>query len=202
MLDKTIEYYDNNSFKIANKYEFAKMTYLQKNLLSIFSVEHELLEIGCGSGRDAAFMFDNGYSIVAIDGSEEMIKEAKKRHPNIRNKLFKKDVLDELKFKKKFKGIFSIATLMHLTFEDFEKTVLKIYNLLDEQGIFLVSVSLKRNDINSKGFDKFGRYFLIMKKNEWLNSFKKVGFKVEEIHNKEDGLFRKNIIWLTLVLRK
>ena len=45
-------------------------------LLKTFPPKLQLLEIGCGSGRDASFMYQHGYDVLAIEGSKEMIAEA------------------------------------------------------------------------------------------------------------------------------
>ena len=88
MRNNTLLYYQNNSSSLANRYESADVTEIQYLLLNTFAKDKNLLEIGCGSGRDANFMFKNGYDIIAIDGSKNMIKEAKKIHPNLQNRLF------------------------------------------------------------------------------------------------------------------
>ena len=56
-------------------------------LLNTFPSKSYLLEIGCGSGRDAGFMYQNGYDVLAIDGSGEMITEAKQCHPELVDRL-------------------------------------------------------------------------------------------------------------------
>lgn len=202
MKNNTLSYYQKNSSLLVDRYESADISKVQQLLLQTFCTNGKLLEIGCGSGRDASFMIKNNYDIIAIDGSKNMINEAKKIHPNLSNNLFHKILPNELTFDEKFDGIYSIATLMHLTKNDLKAVLLKIFNLLKENGFFLMSVSLFRNDVDKNGYDEKGRFFLILTKNEWLNMCRDAGFKIRDVKINKDGLNRDNIEWLTLIAEK
>lgn len=198
----TLAYYENNSNFLITRYESADVTEVQKLLLQTFNKNSKLLEIGCGSGRDASFMTKNDFELTAIDGSKNMIEEAKKVHPELSSKLLYKTLPNDLEFDKKFDGIYSIATLMHLSKNDLKETISKTYNLLNQNGKFLMSVSLFRDDIDKNGFDDKGRYFLVLSFEEWINLLEKIGFKILETKTNGDGLGRGGIEWLTLVAQR
>ena len=114
-MHKTLFYYDNNAKYLSQQYESAKVDNIHTLLLNTFSTNSYLLEIGCGSGRDASFMYRNGYDIFGTDGSREMITEAKRCHPELEDRLEVVRVPDEVHFEpSSFDGTYSIATLMHL----------------------------------------------------------------------------------------
>jgi cyclopropane fatty-acyl-phospholipid synthase-like methyltransferase len=198
----TINYYEQNSSNLSSRYESADVFEIHKFLLQTFDKNSELLEIGCGSGRDASFMSKNDFNITAIDGSKNMISEAKNIHPELSKKLFHKTLPNDLEFDKKFDGIYSIATLMHLSKNDLKITISKIYNLLNQNGKFLMSVSLFRDDVNTDRFDDKGRFFLVLDLNEWVNLLENIGFKIVVTKTNADGLDRNGIQWLTLVANK
>lgn len=198
----TINYYEQNSSNLSSRYENADVSEIHKLLLQTFEKNSELLEIGCGSGRDASFMSKNDFNITAIDGSINMIEEAKNIHLELFKKLFHKTLPNDLEFDKKFDGIYSIATLMHLSKNDLKITISKIYDLLNQNGKFLMSVSLIRDDINKDGFDDKGRFFLVLDLNEWVNLLENIGFKIVVTKTNADGLDRNGIQWLTLVANK
>lgn len=201
-MNKTINFYNRAYKSLIQNYESADISNTQTLLIKTFNKKNKLLEIGCGSGRDTSFMTKKGFDVIAIDGSKNMIDEAKKIHPELSNKLFHKTLPNNLEFDTKFDGIYSIATLMHLSKGDLEKTILKIYDLLNPTGKFFMSVSLFRNDINENGFDKNGRFFLILSFEEWISIFQNTGFKILETKTNKDGLDRTGIEWLTIVVQK
>ena len=97
-INATINYYKKNAKDLAKRYESANVDKVQQLLLEVFAKNSHLLEIGCGSGRDANFMIENNYKITAIDASKEMITEAKKIHPLLKNSLHVVTIPDELSF--------------------------------------------------------------------------------------------------------
>ena len=198
----TLNYYETDSKNLSFRYENADVIEVQKLLLQTFEKNSKLIEIGCGSGRDASFMTKNGFDVIGIDGSKNMIKKKKKNHPELSERLFHKTLPNDLKFDKKFDGIYSIATLMHLSENDLKNTLSKIYNLLNQNGKFLMSISLFRDDINEYGFDDKGRYFLVLSFENWKNLLENVGFKILDTKTNGDGLGRDGIEWLTMVVQK
>lgn len=198
----TLNYYETDSINLSFRYENADVSEVQKLLLQTFEKKSKLFEIGCGSGRDASFMTKHDFDVTAIDGSKNMIEEAKKIHPELSAKLFHKTLPNDLEFNQTFDGIYSIATLMHLSENDLKNTLSKIYNLLNENGKFLMSVSLFRDDIDENGFDDKGRFFLVLSFENWKNLLENVGFKILDTKTNSDGLGRGGIEWLTLVAQK
>ena len=71
--DKTLNYYENNAKHLSQRYESANVDNIHTLLLNTFPPKSQLLEIGCGSGRDAGFMHQNGYDVLAINGSKELM---------------------------------------------------------------------------------------------------------------------------------
>ncbi|WP_417332760.1 class I SAM-dependent methyltransferase [Halarcobacter sp.] len=202
-MDKnTINYYEENAGILAEHYELANVINVQNLLLKTFDINSKLLEIGCGSGRDALFMIENNYNVIAIDGSKNMIEEAKKIHPELRERLFHRILPNGLEFDNKFDGIYSISTLMHLSKDNLKKTLSKIYTLLNQNGKLLMSISLFRDDIDKEGIDNKGRFFLLLSFEEWIKICEEVGFRIVETKINKDGLNRIGIEWLTLVVEK
>jgi cyclopropane fatty-acyl-phospholipid synthase-like methyltransferase len=202
-MNTTISYYKNNAKSLSKRYESANVDRVQQLLLEVFPKNSNLLEIGCGSGRDANFMLENNYKLTAIDASKEMILEAKKIHPLLENSLHVVTIPDELKFdNNSFDGIYSIATLMHLEEKEIEKTIKKIYDMLIDQGISLFSVSIQRDDINANFKDSKGRHFTIISKDRWIEICNDIGFKTIKAVVTNDGLNRDGIVWLTCIMEK
>ena len=202
-MHKTLSYYENNAKHLSQRYESAKVENIHSLLLNTFPSKSYLLEIGCGSGRDASFMHQNGYDVLAIDGSREMIAEAKLCHPELLDKMELIKIPDELNFESSsFDGVYSIATLMHLEEDSIDSTLEKIAMMLKPSGKFLFSVSIQRYDVNEQGKDEQGRHFTIMSEAEWVSYCEKYGMQLEHKEITGDGLDRDGIVWLTCIVRK
>jgi len=159
-MHKTLSYYENNAKDLSQRYESANVENIHALLLKTFPSKSYLLEIGCGSGRDAAFMHGKGYDVLAIDGSSEMIAETKRCHPELAGSLEVMKIPNELHFESSsFDGVYSIATLMHLDKSAIDQTIEKVAAILKTNGKFFFSVSLQRDDVDHDGKDEKGRHF-------------------------------------------
>jgi cyclopropane fatty-acyl-phospholipid synthase-like methyltransferase len=202
-MNKTLSYYENNANHLSKRYESANVDNIHELLLKTFASKSHLLEIGCGSGRDASFMYRNKCDVVAIDGSREMISEAKRCHPELVDRLEVMKIPDELYFEaSSFDGIYSIATLMHLNKNVIDQTIEKVATILKTNGKFFFSVSLQRDDIDDQGKDAKGRHFTTMTEFEWIKCCEKHGLQLQHSEISGDGLDRDGIVWLTCIMEK
>ncbi len=198
-----MNYYETNAEQLSKRYEQANVSEVQALLLKSFIKKSSILEIGCGSGRDASFMLSHDFEVYAIDGSEKMINEAIKYHPELSNKLEVQILPDGLDFEDGFfDGVYSIATLMHLDQREIEKTIKKISYTLKPNGIFLFSVSIQRDDIGDNKKDIHNRNFTTLPQEDWLEICRDNGFQPIETLTTRDGLDRMGIVWLTCVMEK
>jgi ubiquinone/menaquinone biosynthesis C-methylase UbiE len=76
MDEATIAYYDKHAVTVSDKYEKVNMTFIQRKLLCYLPMKGNILEIGSGSGRDAAFLVSEGFDLTIVDPSIEMLKRA------------------------------------------------------------------------------------------------------------------------------
>lgn len=103
------------------------------------SSKPKILDIGAGTGLLTKFLFEKypEAEFTLIDMSEEMLKVAKSRFEDFNN--FKYIIADYTThdFEKSFDLIVSSLSIHHLEDNDKEKLYKKIYNALNEDGIFL-----------------------------------------------------------------
>jgi len=148
-------------------------------------------------------MHRNAYDVLAIDGSREMIAEAKRCHPELVDRLKVIKIPDELHFEpSSFDGVYSIATLMHLDKSMIDQTIEKVAAILKINGKFFFSVSIQRDDVDAQGKDERGRYFTSMSELEWVRCCKKYRLQLRHTEITSDGLDRNGIVWLTCVVEK
>lgn len=198
----TLTYYQKNAKDLVKRYESARVQDLQSRLQTVFANRaYSLLEIGCGSGRDASFMAASGFQVTAVDASAEMIQHAKAMHPELT--MYQVQVPEGLMdLPDHYDGVYSIATLMHLSTVQIDKTIAYISSKMAPNAPFFFSVSLSRDDIDEKGFDAKGRYFNQLSEEEWLNICVQNGFQREQSFVSRDGLDRDGIVWMSMVVVK
>lgn len=199
----TMDYYKRNADALAQSYESASVKEMQALLKSCFNPGAKLLEIGCGSGRDAAFMLANGFDITGVDGAAEMIASAIRLHPELSGRIhtvhLPEGLSENLGF---FDGLFSIATLMHLTRQAIHGVFKKSGLLIHENGRFFFSVPSCRDDVKHGEFDEKGRRFTTMSVEDWFLVCHNAGFQVITSQTTEDGLGRGGIVWLNCLVKK
>ena len=203
MNQTTLKYYEKNGKNIAQRYESADVSDLHRVLNASFKSPATLLELGCGSGRDAAFMTKQGFTVTAVDGSAAMIESAVNHHPELSGCLHTLQLPEGLSgIFGIFDGVFSIAALMHFSRPHIEAILKQVNALLVPKGTFFFSVPIQRDDVRNDEFDAKGRRFTTMTEAKWLDLCKKYGFEPIRSSITEDGLGRKGIAWLNCLTEK
>ena len=90
-------------------------------------------DVGCGSGRDTAWLNDNGYPARGFDASEGLLAEARRRHPEVR---FERAVLPAMAgvAEGAFANVLCETVIMHLGQELVAPAVGKLLRLLAPGG--------------------------------------------------------------------
>lgn len=167
-------------------------TFLVKHLKS----EAKIMDIGFGSGRDLAFLKQQGFDIWGIDPSQKFVEHVQERFSSIPHHFFQgalprllilKDLLHS------FDSIILIAVWMHLPKETYASSIQSLCNLLKPNGKIILSYSITpRTGETERYFENIDRLLL-------KELFKKEGCtKIDEMINK-DGLREREIIWVTEV---
>ena len=117
---------------------------------------HELvLDIGCYLGDFTARLAEVGVKeIVGVDASEEAIKHARERHPEIR--FIASNIID-LELTEKFDLVTASGVLNfnHLSKEEYTKAIVKIHGLIRRNGYLIIQ--------NPRSAMKFKERFTIKK---------------------------------------
>ncbi len=93
------------------------------------------LDIGCGStGRTISEAIKHDFKITGLDASSEMIRIAKKEHPDIN---FVNDDFIQWNTSEKYNLIIAWDSIFHAPKHLQEKTTKKMCSLLDKEGVLL-----------------------------------------------------------------
>ena len=78
MINRTLDFYNNNSKTYIETTLSADMRHLYNDFLNNIPKGGHILDLGCGSGRDSLEFIKRGYKITAVDGSKELASAASK----------------------------------------------------------------------------------------------------------------------------
>jgi len=97
-----------------------------------------IIEIGCGEGRDAIYLLKRGYKILATDISPVAIKHCKEWYPDFAQSFEVFDCLTQ-ELTEKFDFIYAVAVLHMLVLDKDRKSFYEfVFKHLNEDGIALI----------------------------------------------------------------
>ena len=190
----SIDYYNRYAVPYYEETVDASMEEVMKPFVELLSEESEnaeVLDLGCGSGRDTLLLEEYGFYVTPMDGSEEMCKLAEVNTD--------KEVLqmtyDEMEFDDVFDGIWACASLIHLTEDEMRKVMKKLVQALKENGVLYFSVH--------KGI-YHGRYFHDYNRRELQSLMEEYPeLEVVDIWTTQDVRSEKSDkLWLNVLARK
>ena len=193
--NNTLDYYNNYAdefYKNTVNVEFATT---QEHFLAKLKNGSNILDFGCGSGRDTRFFLEQGYSVEAVDGSKELCKLAcKYTGIEVKNMLF-----EELSEVEKYDGIWACSSILHLPLGELADVMKKMAIALKEDGIIYTSFKYG----NFEG-ERNGRYFTDMTEEKFAKFLSEIdSLEIEEQWITSDVRpGRGEERWLNLILRK
>lgn len=190
----SIDYYDRYAVPYYEETVELSMEEQLRRFVELLPENADVLDLGCGSGRDTAFLEEEGCVVTAMDGSERMCELAS-IHTG-------KEILnlkaEDMEFDDVFHGIWACAILGHFTPTEVKSVMEKILNALKDDGILYFSI--RQGDRNGK---YNGRYFYDYDKeelNHLLDSFSNIN--VLDIWKTNDNRSDTGNRWYNVLLRK
>ncbi len=197
MDNKTLQFYDDNFAKIAEKYDSVSDG-IDKYFSTAFVAKSKILDIGCGSGRDLRFLLNSQFDAFAIDPCEKFVN---KINSDFKDKVFIDSLPNIAKVAdNEFDGVLCSAVLMHLPKEQLFDASFAIRRVLRENGRLLISIPLEDETIDkTTNRDKNGRLFNGITPDELQLIFERIGFKLINCWQNEDSLNRGHRKWSTML---
>ena len=167
-MSSTLDFYDSNARELTRAYDSVDLARLTDTLLTLVPPPARLLDIGCGSGRDAARALAQGYDVTVVDGSEAMLREAVALHPELAGRTRRLVLPSPLPFEpESLDAVTSWATLMHLRPFELPSVYVEIRRVLRPGGAFAYSVNTARPGLDPTGADSGGRHFTCVSPAAW-----------------------------------
>lgn len=189
--------YDKNSKHFFEIYENFKFSTMHRLFLRFLPEKNEsCLDVGAGSGRDAAALARRGYKVTAVEPSENLLKLAQQHHhsSNIR---WVNDSLPKLKkvavLPERYSFILLSAVWMHISPDQRLESLITLKKLLKPRGYIAITLRI--------GISEDDRLMYPVSVNELINQAETVGLKPEYVSRKTDDLLKRNKVeWRKVVL--
>ncbi|MBL4889827.1 MAG: class I SAM-dependent methyltransferase [Candidatus Lindowbacteria bacterium] len=153
----------------------------------------DILDFGCGPGRDVKVFKDLGHRPVGLDGSNEFCAMVKKYTgcPTINQSFLSLDLPPH-----SFDGIFANASLFHIPSQELPRVLTELHNALRPEGILFSSNPRGTNELWQG--NRYGHYMECPKSVQYLEE---AGFEVVQHYFRPAGKPRHQQPWLAIVSR-
>ncbi len=154
----------------------------------------DILDFGCGPGRDLHTFKSLGHKPVGLDGSQSFCRMAKEHSgcPVLHQQFLNLELEED-----SFDGIFANASLFHIPSQELTRVLKQLHRALRTDGI-LFSSNPRGNAEGWQG-ERYGHYMEIELSESYLE---KSGFKVLHHYYRPEGKPREQQPWLAIVSQK
>ena len=111
------------------------MSQAYEKFLGYLPAGAEVLDAGCGSGRDSLCFMKKGYDVTMLDASEAMCKCAE----DLTGRKALCMGFEEIEFADRFDGIWACASLLHVSEKELENVLSIFHRALKRDGVLYAS---------------------------------------------------------------
>lgn len=194
-MNTTLDYYNKHANSFTDSTVNVDFKETQSRFLKFIAPGGQILDFGCGSGRDTKYFIENGYKTDAIDGSAELCKIASAYTGiEVKQRLFQ-----DLDATERYDGIWACASILHLKKSLLPEVMEKMSRALKTGGV--IYTSFKYGEYEGL---RHGRYFTDFTEYSFAEFLKdNRTLKMEEYWITSDVRpNRGEEKWLNLILRK
>lgn len=193
---QAIPHYDQNAEQLVSQYESLTFEHVHPALLDLLPPPGAtILDVGAGSGRDAAWFAAKGYDVVAVEPSEAMRTLARQRHPSPRIHWVADSLPDLAQVRRlglTFDLILLSAVWMHVPPASRQRALRKLATLLSPNGRIAISLRIGPPDT-----DRAMHEVTLPELTALAQQF---GLRLVRTDDSPDRLGRPGISWTTAVL--
>jgi|GEM_PF-272737 len=178
--DRTWKSYESSAFDYARNVEDLHPHKEAERFLSLIPSEGTIIDIGCGSGRDAKKFSERGFHVTGIDFSPSMIEIAKSKAPKATFKIID---MQSLNLRDTFDAAWANASLLHIPKIHLPKVLENICSILNENGLFYIKMkqgSHEGIEIDTR-YDNLPKFYSYFEENELKQLLIKAGFDLLDV---------------------
>ena len=165
-----------------------------------------VVDFGCGPGRDVPFYVEQGFSVVGVDVSGELLKIARDRSPD--QKFLEADFSNVELEPNSASIVIHSSTLQHVPRESLDQVLQKAFDTLEPGGVFYAhyrSGSGQSLSISTEYGAPIARFIALYTEDEMEAALRRVGFEIIEsdtFDHKYEGLKGQTVKYKTRTLAR
>lgn len=188
--------YGETADALAVQYEEVTFDEVHREVLHLVPVEPgRILDIGAGTGRDAAALAGRGHGVVAVEPTAQLRAHGQRLHPDVAIEWID-DALPDLSLIRpleQFDAVFVTAVWMHLDAAERRRAMTRIGELLAPDGRLFVN--LRHGPVPA------GRHMFDVSAAETVALGGEVGLRTIHASERPDLHGRNSVRWSCLVLQ-
>ena len=192
----TLSHYDQNSdsFWLGTKDHDVTQNYAAFLAPFVAGKTLDILDFGCGPGRDVKYFQSLGHRPVGLDGSTRFCNMARRY---TQCEILQQNFLQLTLPQQAFDGIFANASLFHVPSQELPRVLGELHAALRSQGILFLS-NPRGNDEGWNG-QRYGHYMQLQDSQTYLED---AGFEILEHYYRPPGKPIADQLWLAIVSRR
>jgi len=197
LTDETVSHYDENAHAF---WKGTKDHDVSQNIDALLrhieaAPPLDILDLGCGPGRDLLAFKALGHRVVGLDASSAFVKMASARAGV---EVWHQDFLKLSLPAARFDGVFANASLFHVATQELPRVLRDLHATLKPNGV-LFSSNPRGPDVEGMQGDRYGAYLTLP---TWRAYLTEAGFEELEFYFRPEGKPLAEQRWLATVWRK
>jgi SAM-dependent methyltransferase len=190
--DSTLRYYDERAAEYVARTDQLDMEELYQPFLELVPIGGQILDAGCGAGRDVQVFAERGYRVTAIDASATMIALTTQRTGVVAIQARFQD----LTYQEAFDGIWACASLLHVPLNELPEVLDRLRRALKQDGVCFMSFKCGAGERMDDG-----RRFVDFTAATLGDELRKVaGLSVIRIWDTDDQAGRADVRWVNALV--
>ena len=156
---------------------------------------HQILDFGCGPGRDLMVFKQRGHQATGLDGCANFVSMAQ---TNSACEVLHQDFLALELPEEKFDGVFANASMFHVPTQELPRVLKELWMTLKPEGVLFCS-NPRGPDLEQFNNERYGAF---LSYETWTEYLHEAGFTEIEHYYRPAGKPREQQPWLATVWRR